>query len=611
MKSRLFTFLLLSCFTSFGQPWPKLVREVNGSFVQIKYDYTVGWSYEDWKGLEIPGFTVDFSKGEPPFLFIDSTGNPISGDRYSFAQSFVDGLAIVQSIDKNGGGVRIQNAAINTRAAIVLPYSASELINIGDGFISKMHRDTTEVFDGTGRIVTWCTGCEAQTNSQFRHILLIPRQGGRNEPVIRVLDYLGRELWRRAGRTITQGSNHIYDGRNENIVMQPFYVVQNNELNSAVKPDGVTLLDSLSYIHFGNGKATIKKDGFAAVVDSNFKEIMPFRLGYKNFFLVFGYPTELYSALSDNGWILVDRRNRQLIPFAGPGYFNYLKDVDLLECRGTNEYWVLSSQGDTIVDPSIFHFETQLTHKRGFIVRSMANHKYGLLSPGGKIEIPCHYDYLCDAGEKQLSFFTGNRGGFLDWNGKEVISIEGGIQLGNFINGYTMCDFKVTDPKLRSPIGREVFIVGPGGSYSVRSLLLDSTGKFVTNELVDYAYPFQGDYCMVEAYGANFLIDRTGAIVRIGKHGSVVSYFHHGYAVAYDPVNKKFGLVNEKTELVLPLMYNWLDTKPDETGRFSYRFCSNPDNRNEFLGFRNFYANIKDSKLKVKQKGKEFVVDIK
>lgn len=79
-----------------------------------------------------------------------------------------------------------------------------------------------------------------------------------------------------------------------------------------------------------------------------------------------------------------------------------------------------------------------------------------------------------------------------------------------------------------------------------------------------------------------------------------------------DPSGPKntVGLVNEKLEVVVPIIYDQLDVLADESTRYNYHAFS--ETRFEsYPAYTNYYANIRDGRLKVTLKGVDQELQIK
>jgi hypothetical protein len=617
---KLKVFILFICIhaSSFAQEktWPKLMQLFDGKVVQVRYDNMgVGFFYLDWRDSIIPNMmAVPFNNETAKFLYVDSTGQQIGKDYYEDAYPFNGGLAVVGTPRPFVNNVVKKYAVINEKAEIVFPYSEEPKFTIGNGLVVIDKKDKQEVYDQNNKRIAECNDCSFETNVGLPNIVVNPKPNTNAEKIVKLLDANGHVLYSGRGRRLSQISNDISTRLYTFSVRQPFYEVELDDLGeykTIVSRTGKVMMDSVKYSFFARGKSCILKNGIATVVDTNFKTLMPYSYGYDFYRHMTGHPQDAYCARKNGKYIVISPANKQLVPMTLT-YTEiwYKPEQQLYEGRDEEgNFWYMTLAGDTVASPrkyrDVYFMEPVMP---GFLVRSKATNLAGYLSSGGEEVIPCKYSYLAFGGKDLILFFKdGGGAGYMDMKGNLKLNIPNAFSLSAFIEGYALVGVRIDD---RSQFSNSAQTVMNGQeTYQVQNRLIDSTGKFVSKETFDWMFVLRKGYAGVIDEGELYVVDKNLKKVMV-EGAYLTSYFYKGLAMAYNPKKKKWGVVNEKLEIVVPIAYDEIETKEEEGVIYNY-YMSTPNGSESGGLFKNMYPNIKGGKLSVVCNGFQEIIPVK
>lgn len=175
-----------------------------------------------------------------------------------------------------------------------------------------------------------------------------------------------------------------------------------------------------------------------------------------------------------------------------------------------------------------------------------------------------------DSGQKDSAGSSINKYGYIDRNGKIAIepiydmagNFKEGLGVVTLNNKYGAID---TTGRVVVPIEFEYIMLFSEGlaPFSINGGALwgyiDKTGKVVIEPKYEYANVFSDGLGLVRKNGANVYVDRKGkeVIALDPEIAPQASGFHDGYAVV-STNDLKFGLINKKGKLVLPIQYGYL-----------------------------------------------------
>ena len=607
---KLFILAVLNIATSAQEQFPKLMSLVEGRMVNI--ELRVGeYLYYDWLGKPIPEMKGPYDYAKSKYVYVDKSGKPISSEQFDMAHPFKDGIAVVETPQQFIRDQPRKYGAINEKGKVIFPFTVNNIQNIGSGFVAISTNENIEVFDLGGKKITTCRGCQFQTNTALKNILAMPRAHSKDTQIVRLMDFEGRELLNRPGMYIAQIPNNSSTSTEIITRQLAFYqvdVYRQNNLCSIVSSTGKVVLDSVERFIFNRGQAGIVKNNKAFVVDSAFRVIVPATYGYSSYTPLYEHPKPAYVVTKGNKRMVVTADNEVLIKPMPVMYINYDEKTEAYDLRDQlGHQWIISLQGDTIISPvKYLYLSEYFPALNGYLVKCRPDGLMGFLTANGKTQIPCIYRKLAYGGKNLFLFFEGNRAGYVDEHGKTIISVDTAYGLSAFVQGYALCSFKLKEQYHR--YGAPT-VVTSEGAFTIGYMLIDSIGRLISGRTYDQISPLRGGYAMVSIGVDNFMVDKNFNKVVTSENYELKSYFYQGTALVWDPQKNKWGLVNEKLETLVPVIYDKLDTKEEE-GRRSFYSLHQAEGQGSTSSGKNRHANIKNGKLKVTLDGKDMVIEV-
>lgn len=541
------------------QDWPKLMQLYEGRIVEVLSDSTGRIWYADWQGQQINDLKVPKDNSKVAYVYIDSTGKRLSNKVYQNATPFFGGLAsvweqeylVVPSLKVGKMAFGYETAIINTKEEEVLPMDEWSKYPLGRGLAVKNTYaepyTTTSVYNKAGKKLAECIDCQVGIgNGNFW--MSSPKNSGRPNRVAKLFDLKGRVLYNDSGSYIEPVNNRVpLDEYHLRPIMQSFYRVMKDErkgLSTIIDGTGKVVMDSIGMFYFMSGKCQITKNGFAAIVDTNWNILVPFSYGYTHIQVLPEHPQNAYIVSKNNKTIIINADNKQLIPLESRGSISFNRQGNFYDTYDyTNKRMLVALNGDTLVNPK--HFEIVdgwLPDLPGFIVTCRSNGLKTFLDKNGKAIVPCQYDNLFYGGSNRILFFNHDgSSGYMNLEGKVIFSLPGVRRLTTFNRGYAVCEIKVTDKKeFRS---QYKIYTGADTPYQLHERVIDTTGQFVACET-----------CPTSLKKLNTLLS---------DGSSISSFFYKGVALAYNQKTNKHGLVNEKLQFVLPVIYDNINGKAE------------------------------------------------
>lgn len=188
------------------------------------------------------------------------------------------------------------------------------------------------------------------------------------------------------------------------------------------------------------------------------------------------------------------------------------------------------------------------------LIRDRATGKFGFTDLQGKIVIPCIYDYCFDFSEGLCFVRLGDKGGFIDPQGKEIIPLEDGLLPWNsFENGCVPLAKYVTNEYYKDGVVKKEKVY--------RQTLVGKDGKPLKGFDWDYKRIIPEDNENTIWYQ-----DINGKYGFLNMDGTPLVYpsferawaFKNGYACVEKRINgkRKFGAINRDGILIVPYMYD-------------------------------------------------------
>jgi len=165
--------------------------------------------------------------------------------------------------------------------------------------------------------------------------------------------------------------------------------------------------------------------------------------------------------------------------------------------------------------------------------------KNALFSKNGTSLTDVKYDYIGISKEGFHIVVVDNKYGFINCEGKEVVSPKYSV-VGDFFHGMAI----VNDSAYYNEDYGWV-----GGHWG----FIDQTGKEVIPMIYDAAEPFFDGLALVEKNKEKFYIDTTGKVV-LKLNFDDATGFSHGLAIVVK--NYKIGAIDKSGNLVIPLIYD-------------------------------------------------------
>jgi hypothetical protein len=497
VKNTVTAFLLISAIVNGqpeferGQDWPKLMQLYESVLVDVKRDSSGKVWYADWQGKRISDLNALHDTSKAKYLYVGSTGKPLSNKLYQYASPFYKGLAVVGETetlypdgpDKGAVTFSYGTAIINTREEEVLPMDERAKSIIGHGLIlTSWNTDPNpvySVYNKIGKKLLECSDCAVGAGVGMENFWMTTTGYGRPNSFTKLFDLKGRLLYHGPGQLTQQIDNQQRP--------QPYYKIllpENSGLNTILDRHGKVVMDSIGMSYFSLGKCTIYKNGSAAVVDTNWNFIIPFSYGYNSIQVLTGQPQGAYIATRNNNTVLIDAENKKLISFessCGISYSN--KQIPYYEICDTNRNRIyVGLNGDTLFNSRFYEIEQyQWSDIPGFLVMCKSNGQKGYLDAYGKVLIPCLYKNLFYTGKNDIIFFSHDGScGYMDLKGRVKLSLNEVQRLTSFSKGYAHCMLKVYDQNEFHPDNKTFYEAN--GSYQLHERVIDSTGRFVAYE---------------------------------------------------------------------------------------------------------------------------------
>jgi len=614
LQTRVLSFIFLSGISQIlpaQQKFPKVMSVILGQIVDPRWEENE-LHYYDAKGQRIRNFSTPTGTYTIRYMYVDSTGAPINKDIYDKANGFFRGLAVVQTPGDYNHDKPRQYAVLNEKGEYVFPYSKRYIENMSGGLVKISSNDTTVVFDAQKKQLASCFKCDFSLSSTGRNIYQMPHPYSKDPAIIKLFDLSGKQLYETSGYRIGYVSNNVVKNKEPYSRDMPYHVIERNangNIFSIVSDGGQLMLDSIDNFVFNQGISCITRNGKKGfVVDSMFHVMIPSSYGHDRYWPLFTHPKKAFVAWRNDSVMAIDHQNKYLVKPMMANYLEFDTEKKQYDVRNTNtgDQWILSLNGDTIASPSrYFEYSDMRPGLPGAMVRCKPDRLKGYVNDLGQTVIPCKYTQLAYGGPGRFLFFTDNSAGYLDITGKKLFTVDSAIFLSNFSSGYAIFAYK--KPEYRYGSQR---VISAEEAYSVVYKMIDSTGKVISEHDYDeISKPYQG-YIRVRIGEDVYLVDLKFNKVLTKDGHQLVSYFCKGIALAYDPAKNKIGLVNEKLETVLPVIYDWIDTADEEGNWYGYGLTD----RSEHPGYsynRNACARIINNKIQVKIGENEMTVELR
>ena len=259
------------------------------------------------------------------------------------------------------------------------------------------------------------------------------------------------------------------------------------------------------------------------------------------------------------GWFMLSK----------PGYVKLYPVMD----KATTKWGFADSTGKMVIP---YQYDWADTMFNG-VARINLNHKFGLVNDEGKFLTELKYHYLGRIYETVGAFRLQQGGlfGFINKDGKEIIKPKY-YDVCNFSNGLAMI---VRGSKYGFIDGNGNEVIAPKFDYFGNNIssfheglaavqingkwgFINHKGDVIISARYDFANRFSEGYAQIWQNEKSTFIDKTGKEISSSKYDISpynISAFSNGLAAVYQASENrntgKFGFINKKGEIVIPLKY--------------------------------------------------------
>jgi hypothetical protein len=276
---------------------------------------------------------------------------------------------------------------------------------------------------------------------------------------------------------------------------------------------------------FNGGFAPVQINGKWGFIDKTGKEITP--IIYDN---TGNFSDGLASVKQNNKWGYIDASGKEVVPIIydyTPPFTDGEAEVKIDGKQFFIDKTGTKSRADLVTIKKILSPADGLQ-----LARNIVTNKYGYINERNRIIIPFIYESAGLFGNNRAPVTLNGKKMYIDKTGKEVINAEGYSYAQTFYNGYAVVE---NDKKMRA--------------------FIDTTGKLMTQFIYSSADAFTSGLAAVCQNGkCGFLgLDFKPAIPLIYKS---VGYFSESGLARVCTMQGKFGYINNKGAIVIPLIYD-------------------------------------------------------
>ncbi|HNW57517.1 MAG TPA: WG repeat-containing protein, partial [Bacteroidales bacterium] len=474
-------------------PTYNYINDFKEGMAVVKTDLDNEYGYIDMTGKLVTQDKFeeakDFSEGlakvklNAMYGFIDKTGKIVIKPDYFSAESFSEGLAVVGNgssgyIDKNG------------KVVIPLIYENAQSFFNGVGAVSK--EGAWALIDKTGKLLTKFK----YSNISFMDDGIIKvTEGGVEDPDLGTIE---------GGKTgfLDMTGKEIAESKYDDGWTLPggYAVVKENEKLGLIDKTGKLLIpvmyDDIEVTDFfGTKSLFVSKDQVSGIMDFTGKELVPLKYGsiYTDKIIA----ASLHSTkngMESTKWGFYSKEGATIV---APKYDavwsmgNGLFQVSILSADGKSAKWgLVNSKGQEI---SKIIYDDQLGEFKEGMSKIILNGKVGFIDKNGKEVISPRFTWVTDFVDGIAAISIDKKMGFIDKTGKEITTLkyDEDYMVENYIkNGFI---------RIKS-----------GDKYG----FIDYSGKEITPVKYDGVFSFNEDMaCVFIKDGAEFrhgFIDKTG-----------------------------------------------------------------------------------------------------
>jgi hypothetical protein len=550
------------------------------------------------------------SSRENKRIYKDSLGNQV-GEAYDFAQPFLDGLAIVT---KTLDAQRQVNGAIDAGGKYVLPLQEAFMMNLSGGIIGVDKRGQDyRIYNRRGKEIYSCARCRTKVIEDLNAVL-IQEGPGQEQPATTLIDMNGRVMFTmQAERAERVENRRTLTPYTFTPVPTPYFSVVRRVdwryVNSIVDTSGKIRVDSTENFRFENGLAATRERNRARIVDTVFRDVIPYSAGYDWAMVLPQHPQHLIAARKNGRYGLVDPKNRIILPFRSPYPVQYLavEKQYRMASSSSDSVYILSFELDTIASPEVRKPEYDRRGMEGPVIsraKGAAVDRYGYRDAKGKMVLPFVFDYLSPAQNDSMLYFRGDTAGYVSTGGRRLFKFPVPCAgAGWFSNGRA---FNVKSSGKGTTDGTNA---GPF-EYG----WVDAGGKLIGGQMFGSFAPFVGGRAMVSRGEEYFFVDTLMQRIRLDNKYDYRTYFANDYAVVTD--GRHFGIAHRSGKLVLPVAYEQVDAElvAERSGTefehaFPIRYIDNTGQGAVAPGSL-IIPKILEGKVEVKKSGNRSVVDL-
>lgn len=350
--------------------------------------------------------------------FMDSLGNVLIPPKYYIVDLFKDGLTTVSVKSNQNSGRNAYYGAYNAKGEMIIPIGNYYCRNIGYGIIEVDKGYTKAFYNSEGEEIICCDTCRLEYMPDLKRIVV--HQGfDMNSPhSIKVLSREGKLLFECFGNHLRRMNNIISVGQVYKALN--YYQIDINyefRLSNILNLDGSMFMDSISIpIGFYDNLGVISKNGFFALMDTNFHEIISYDQAYTTIARFGGADKPRFTVKRDGKSGVVNEKGDLLLPLKYDGFFSFHQGFLAYYDHDEHKYYYLTDKGAPIGAKEWDLHETFVDDKNGKKWFRVSNQegKFGFINGVGHVIVPLKYDFLSPVYDFRSVYFNGEESGFID-----------------------------------------------------------------------------------------------------------------------------------------------------------------------------------------------------
>ena len=238
---------------------------------------------------------------------------------------------------------------------------------------------------------------------------------------------------------------------------------------------------------------------------------------------------------------------------------------------GWNQYGAINKKGEEVIPADVY----KLGHvKEGMIIAENSDHKYGVYNTKGELVIPFRYDeiedYCSGLARVKTGGYSNTKYGYVDKSGNEVVTVKYDRASSSFSEGLAYIATKdgwnykygFINPKGEEIVplmykDAEDFHEGMAAVETKNGWgYINIKGELVTAANYDAAGDFSEGLAVVEKKGKYLVINDKGEEqYQFQKGLTPAGSYHEGLLLVCNEKTSKYGYLDKKGEIALPLEY--------------------------------------------------------